>query len=91
MTIYLNSEMVSLKTMLPEENLGSTTNRVTSGAARGDCTIPLRNAAFSQAVFSIRAAHPWNTVPQSIRESPLYHSFMLNAKKWLVNTYSCQQ
>ncbi len=52
-----------------------TATEAVTGAARGDCTVPLRKTAFSQVVFSFRASHQWNSVPQSISESPSYHSF----------------
>ena len=56
--------------------LKSASSRVTRGAARGDCTVPFRVSAFSQAVFSFKASHQWNSVPQSIRESPTYYSLL---------------
>ncbi len=37
-------------------------NRVTRGAAKADCW-------FGRAVFSFRASHQWNSIPQSITES----------------------
>jgi len=68
----------------------SNTNRVTRGAARRDCIIPLKKTAFSQAVFSFTASHEWNSIPPLIRESTPYYSFKINVKKWLIENQHCQ-
>ena len=68
----------------------SSATRATRGAAKKDCTIPFIKTTFSQAVFSFRASQQWNTVPQSVRESPSYHSFKVNTKDWLVDSQTCE-
>lgn len=52
--------------------LRTSTCRSTRGAARGDCTIPVRKSAFSQSVFSVKAALEWNSIPANIRGTGTY-------------------
>lgn len=56
-------------------NLKPLENRVTRGAARVDYIIPRRKTSFSQAVFSFRASHQWNSIPLSTRECISFNSF----------------
>lgn len=68
----------------------SVENRITRGAIRADCIIPRRKTSFGQAVFSYKASHQWNTVPQPIRECSSFNSFKLNFKKWLLHNQHCE-
>ncbi len=45
----------------------TTDYRLTRGALRGDCIIPLRRSKFSQSAFSVKAAREWNTIPTTMR------------------------
>lgn len=63
-------------------NIRNATHRVTRGAARGDCVVPLRKSAFSQSAFSVTAAEEWNCVPQNIRELTTYTLFKKHLKNW---------
>jgi len=64
--------------------------RLTRGAARGDCIVPLRKSAFSHAAFSVQAAVDWNYIPVSIRELQSFNSFKAETKKWYITTQLCQ-
>ncbi len=65
-------------------------NRVTRGAAKGDCIIPYRKTLFGQAIFSFRASHLWNSIPQLIRECTSFKSFKHHFKKLLLNNQQCE-
>lgn len=71
-------------------NIRSNTHRSTRGAARGDCTIPLRKSAFGQTSFSVHAAKDWNFIPTTIRNMNTYHTFKTHLKQWLVNNQNCE-
>ncbi len=66
------------------------TNRATRASSRGDCSVPFRKSAFSQAVFSYRASHTWNAIPNKIRESPTLNAFSKHLKSWLLENQNCQ-
>ena len=50
--------------------LRTSTCRSIRGAVRGD--FPVRKNAFSQSVFSAKAALEWNSIPANIRETGTY-------------------
>ncbi len=68
----------------------TTDYRLTRGALRGDCIIPLRRSKFSQSAFSVKAAREWNTIPTTIRDLDTYALFRVQLKNWLISTQICQ-
>lgn len=64
-------------------NIRRSTHRVTRGAAREDCIVPLCKSAFSQSAFSVTASREWNSVPMSIRELVTYSLFKKRLKHGL--------
>lgn len=63
--------------------------RVTRGAARGDCIVPFRKSAFSQNTFSVTAAKDWNSIPANIRDLSTYILFKKHLKNWFITQQSC--
>ena len=71
-------------------NIRTTATRVTRGAERGDCIIPLRKSSFSQSSFSVKAAQQWNSIPSPIRYQTTFSLFNPKLKIWLVRNPLCQ-
>lgn len=70
-------------------NIRNATNRVTQGAARGDCCSSQEKYLQSEC-FTVTAAQEWNCVPQNIRELTTYTLFKKHLKIWLITHQICQ-
>lgn len=68
----------------------SSAARASRGATKNDCATPFRKTTFSQGVFALAASHQRDTATQSIRWSPLYHSFNANTKDGPVDFQQCE-
>ena len=72
-----------------QEFVKKNSNRSTRAGSRGDCVVPFRKSAHSQATFSVRASHTWNSVPSTIRKLPTLTSFTKQLKAWLLEEQHC--
>ena len=64
-------------------------DRTTRATTRGDCEVPFRTSAFGKTVFSVRASHNWNSLPNEVRDTPNYSTFKFHLKRWLKTNYCC--